>query len=166
MYSTKFNLECFHYFFLSFYFYFFNGIIVALWYHVSFCCTTWISYIYELLSHHTHPVSLGCQTALIWAPYVIQQLSIGFPLLDRLEVHPHHYNWLNSFLFMAKQCFIVYRCHNFFTHSSVDGDLGCFHVLAIVNSAATTLGVHVFLFLFFSIMLFSAYLLTSGIAGT
>ena len=27
-------------------------------------------------------------------------------------------------------------CHIFFIHSSVDGHLGCFHVLVIVNSAA------------------------------
>ena len=34
--------------------------------------------------------------------------------------------------------------HNFFIHSSVDGHLGCFYVLAIVNSAAMNSGIHVF----------------------
>ena len=33
--------------------------------------------------------------------------------------------------------------HSFFIHSSVDGHLGCFYVLGIVNSAAVNTGVHV-----------------------
>ena len=52
--------------------------------------------------------------------------------------------------------------HNFFIHSSVDGHLGCFHVLAIVNSAAMNNGIHVS----FSILVFSGYMPRSGISGS
>ena len=31
---------------------------------------------------------------------------------------------------------MVYMYHSFLIHSSADGQLGCFHVLAIINSAA------------------------------
>ena len=37
--------------------------------------------------------------------------------------------------------------HIFLIHSSVDGHLGCFHVLAIVNSAEMNIGAHVHGFL-------------------
>ena len=52
--------------------------------------------------------------------------------------------------------------HNFFIHSSVDGHLGCFHVLAIVNSAAMNNRIHVS----FSVLVSSEYLPRSGIAGS
>ena len=47
-------------------------------------------------------------------------------------------------------------------YSSVDGHLGSFHVLSIVNSAVVNIGVHVS----FYIMIFSGYMFSSGITGS
>ena len=41
---------------------------------------------------------------------------------------------------------IVYIYHIFFIYSSVNRQLCCFHVLAIVNSAAMNIAIHVFFF--------------------
>ena len=52
--------------------------------------------------------------------------------------------------------------HIFFICSSVDGHLGCLHFLAVVNSAAVNIGIHVS----FRIVAFSGYMPSSGIAGS
>ena len=52
--------------------------------------------------------------------------------------------------------------HSFFIHSSADGYLGCFYVLAIVNSAVINTGLHMSL----SILVSSVYMPSSGIGGS
>ena len=52
--------------------------------------------------------------------------------------------------------------HSFLIYSSADGHLGCFHVLAVINSAAMNIGVHVSL----SDLVSSVCMPRSGIAGS
>ena len=56
---------------------------------------------------------------------------------------------------------MVYMYHSFLIHLSADGHLGCFHVLAIINSAVMNIGVHVSL----SDLVSLVCMPRSGIAG-
>ena len=57
---------------------------------------------------------------------------------------------------------MVYMYHSFLIHSSADGHLGCFHALAMINSAAMNIGVHVSL----SDLASSGCVPSSGITGS
>ena len=63
---------------------------------------------------------------------------------------------------MAMQYSIVYMYHSILIHLSAVGHLGSFYVLAIVNSAAINIGVHMSL----SIMVSLVCMPSSGIAGS
>ena len=57
---------------------------------------------------------------------------------------------------------MVFMYHSFLIHSSADGHLGCFPVLAIINSAAMNIGVHMSL----SDLVSLVCMPRSGIAGS
>ena len=64
--------------------------------------------------------------------------------------------------FMAELYSMVCMYHISFIHSSVVGHLGCFHVLAIVNSATINIRAHAS----FQIIVLSGYMPRRGIAGS
>ena len=70
--------------------------------------------------------------------------------------------WHYFVLFYGWVVFHLYMYHIFFIHSPVDGHSDCFHVLAIVNSDAMNIGVHVS----FWIIVLSGYMPRSAIAGS
>ena len=57
---------------------------------------------------------------------------------------------------------MVYVYHSFPIHSSADGHLGCFHVLAMINSAVMNIGVYISL----SDLVSLVCMPRSGIAGS
>ena len=76
------------------------------------------------------------------------------------------FSWLSNIPLSLSLSLSVYLyiSHIIFIHSSVDRHLGCFHVLAIINSAAVSIGVHVSFQI--RVFFFSGYMPRSLIAGS
>ena len=114
---------------------------------VSFCCTTWISYIYSYIPSFLSfsPTTLILPLLVVtehWSELhmLYRSFPLAFPFSSDSRFIRIPTTGSISYLYIAKQYFIVYRYH---------------HLLAIVNSAATTLGVHVFFCYFFFQLWFS-----------
>ena len=113
------------------------------------------------------------------SPSLTKNRSIGLSMLLQIALF-HPFQWLiNSLLYMCIYIFIyilyiftlyIYLYTHIYPHLlypflygvDVNGHLCCLHVLAIVNSAAMNIGVHVS----FQAMYFSVYMPRSGIAGS
>ena len=70
--------------------------------------------------------------------------------------------------FHSSLCWVVFYCvyiyHIFFIHSSVDGHLGCFHILPTINNAAVNTKVHVSFWI--RVFVLFRCIPRSGIAGS
>ena len=85
-----------------------------------------------------------------------------FSQYESPQFHPCCYRWHYFVLFMTEQYSVVYVYCIFLIHSSIHGHLGCFHLLAIVNSAAMNMWVRVS----FSRKDLCRYMPRSGVSGS
>ena len=76
----------------------------------------------------------------------------------------HSFLWLSNILLNTHTHTHTHTPHIFLSQLSVDGQLSCFHVLAIVNSAAINIEVHVSFQI--KVFIFSRYMPRSEIPGS
>ena len=95
--------------------------------------------------------------SFLWLNTVLFHMCVCVYIYIYIYIHMHIYipqffsffvlQWISTFLKLKKNFFnhqkhFVY--HNFFIHLSIDGHLGCFRILDVVNNAVTNMGVHIY----------------------
>ena len=102
-----------------------------------------------------------CYTVLV---FFLSDISFSMIISRLIHVaandiffHAFSYGWV-TFYCIYMHCICMHAC----VHSSVNGHLGCLHIIAILNSAAVNTAVHVSSW----IVVLSRYMPRSGNAGS
>ena len=94
------------------------------------------------------PYEFNYLRSLIWVESwsICPSVTGLFHLVHDLKVHPRYSIWQDFLLFKD---WIIFHCmyisyHIFSIHSSVEGHLGCFYLLAIVSHATVNMRMQIF----------------------
>ena len=95
------------------------------------------SYSHSLPSLCQLTISVSVDLTFLYISYKWNQTTYDFFCLASFTKHvfEHIVACISVSFFMAEQYSILCLYHNLFIYSSIDGHSGCFHLLAILNSA-------------------------------
>ena len=124
----------------------------------DFCFSVWLTSLNLIISRST---MLDLQMTLFHSFLWLSSITLYIYIYIYTHTHTHIHTHICVYTHIHMHTHIyTHADHIFFIHSSIDGHLGYFHVMAIVNSAITTTGVHSS----FWMRVFSRYMPRNGIA--